>query len=158
MTAVSSFQTQQNTKVVSTLDNLQVVRVNETTVMNTGIRAGQPTNLIHEVTYSDGSVAYRCSTCGKEFPRWNQVFAHRASHSTHVRKNVKDSVTKKRLSKANAILVLAQELTASYIEDPVDAAPSTEIESLKAELAEERHLRKKAESDLKKIRSLLSPS
>lgn len=151
------------------LDTVQVVRVNETTLVNTGKRKGQPTNLIHEVTYSDGSVMFRCSTCGKEWAKWNSVFAHRASHSPNraaglassSAKNRAHALARQRVRKAEALLAAAQDLASDIIGNPDGEVPNVilgELAELRDALEEERKARKKAEGDLKKIRSLLTPA
>jgi len=149
------------------LENLQVRSINTTTLVQTGVRAGQPTNLIHEVTYTDGSVMYRCSTCGKEFPKWASVFAHRASHSDkrdetrakQSRSAHKRGETRRRAKMMDELVKIANDIHEEFILNGGDADafnPLTEeVERLRMLLAEETVARKKAEREIKQIRKVL---
>lgn len=135
------------------MDNVQVVSVSHETTVPTGARAGSKTSLILEVKYSDGSVMYRCSTCGKEFPKWTSTFAHRSSHS----ETKSATWTHKREEKSlRSKLVLIGTLVDEVLSLLESGASPSEIDTLNAILDEERKARKKAETDLRRIRSLLS--
>lgn len=112
-----------------------------------GTAKGRPTDTVKMVLYSDGSVSYRCGDCDYESDALTSTFAHRTKHAQ--RKS-----GKKATQIDNAIRVLSE---------VVNSAPASEIRSLqrKIERLEERlansqKARRKAESDLARIRSALA--
>lgn len=125
-----------------------IVEVKPTTIVPMGGGKGTETSKIQEVLYSDGSIAYRCAQCEKEFPRWVSTFAHIAVHGKQTAK-----ASGKSADSRNKQIDRIIEMIDGLRNGPVDH----KVAELTAALDAERKARRKAESDLKKIRSLLNP-
>lgn len=137
-----------------------------------GIKQGAPSDKIFLVTYSDGSLAYRCVTCAKEFPTFNGAWGHITHHGRTKESYLHDgrSLPRKRKPKDPLIAMqqiikkeldtyiidLSNDLAAALIGTSESASlkAQQEIDDLRIKLAEEHALRVKAEKDLAKIKNL----
>jgi hypothetical protein len=136
-----------------------------------GLHKGEQSDRVNLVTYSDGTLAYACSICNKEYEKFGSVWAHyphhnrdKASYQHAARNNggynKKDPLqSMQRLIKNSLdeyIIDISNDLAAVLVGSSESATVKLqqEIDDLRVKHAQERALRIKAEKDLAKIRNL----
>lgn len=135
-----------------------------------GIAKGEPSDKIYLVTYTDGSVAYRCVTCSKEFPTFHGTWGHITHHGRTPESYKHDGRSLPKSKKINTstiesivkrILTESINDTAKDVSDALTGVSESavtelqqELDSIRAKYDEERGRRVRAEKDLAKIKNL----
>lgn len=118
-------------------------------VLPYGKGKGIATKTILEVLYSDGSVAYRCITCEKEYETFGSCMAHRSSHTPR-KTTAKSPEPKNRVAKA--LEILSEAATTDLRAE--NRRLQAQINRLQRKIKEERTARRAAEKKVTQITAI----
>jgi hypothetical protein len=134
-----------------------------------GLESGATVDYIRFITFSDNTVAYRCSLCEKEFATFGACAAHRTHHfrtrESYVHAGTEAGRTRKNPNKVantveeilrNALYGVGKEISEAISGQSSDEVGrlNDKIVFLSESLSEEKKLRQQAEKDLLKIKNL----
>lgn len=126
----------------------EIVAIEDATIP-TGRARGNKTDRVKEVLFLDGTTAYRCPTCGKDFASFLSALGHLSAHGKRVGEPVKvDPV-----AKAVAVLRTAADTRLAR----ENRALLRKVKRLEERLREEQRARRKAERNIEALREVLGP-
>lgn len=121
-----------------------------------GRNKGRDCSTINELSYSDGSVSFRCTDCEYERDNFLSVMSHRNKHRTVKRQS---PGTAKRTKNLKAVQDAIRVISDAVFDSPENQATIDELQRkiarLEQRLAESQKARRKAEGDLNRIKSAL---
>lgn len=117
----------------------------EPAVLAFGAGKGARVKTVEVVLYDDGTTEHRCTDCGYTSPKFASVFAHRGRKHPNLTEQGEVQQAIRVITKATAEAPNRTEVRAL----------ERKVNRLEARLRDERKARRKAESDLTRIRTAL---